>query len=123
MYKRLQDKVVIFLVLYVNDILLVGYDIGVMSSVKIWLSSLFDVKDLGKANYILGIKLWRDWKNRMLGLSQAGYIDKVLARFSMENSKKGLLPFRHGVALSDDQRPKTLKEKKIWWDKFLMLLQ
>ena len=59
-YKRLQDKVVIFLVLYVDDILLVGYDIGVMSSVKIWLSSLFDVQDLGKANYILGIKLWRD---------------------------------------------------------------
>ena len=48
----------------------------------------------------------------MLGLSQAGYIDKVLARFSMENSKKGLLPFRHGVALSDDQRPKTLEEEK-----------
>ena len=102
MYKRHQDKVVIFLALYVDDILLIGYDVGVMSSVKIWLSSQFDVKDLGKANYILGIKLWRDWKNRMLGLSQAGYIDKVLARFSLENFKKGLLPFRHGVALSDD---------------------
>ena len=48
----------------------------------------------------------------MLGLSQAGYIDKVLARFSMQNSKKGLLPFRHGVPLSDDQRPKTLEEEK-----------
>ena len=48
----------------------------------------------------------------MLGFSQAGYIDKVLARFSMQNSKKGLLPFRHGVPLSDDQRPKTLEEEK-----------
>ena len=63
-----------------------------MSSVKIWLSSQFDMKDLGEANYILGIKLWRDRKNRMLGLSQAGYIDKILARFSMQNSKKVLLP-------------------------------
>ena len=25
---------------------------------------------------------------RMIGLSQAGYIDKVLERFSMQNSKK-----------------------------------
>ena len=49
----------------------------------------------------------------MLGLSQAGYIDKVLERFSMQNSKKGLLPFRHGVPLSDDQRPKTLEEENI----------
>ena len=48
----------------------------------------------------------------MLSLSQAGFIDKFLARFSMQNSKKGLLPFRHGVPLSDDQRPKTLEEEK-----------
>ena len=75
------------------------------------MSSQFDIKDFGEANYILGIKLWRDRKNRMLGLSQAGYIDKVLEQFSMQNSKNGLLPFRHGVPLSDDQRPKTLKEE------------
>ena len=49
----------------------------------------------------------------MLGLSQAGYIDKVLERLSMQNSKKGLLPFKHGVPLSDDQRPKTLKEENM----------
>ena len=57
MYKRHQDKVVMFLVLYVDDILLIGNDVGVMSSVKFWLSSQFDMKDLGKANFILGIKL------------------------------------------------------------------
>ena len=75
-----------FLVLYVDDILLIGNDVGVMSSVKVWLSSQFDMKDLGDANFILGIKLWRDRKNKMLCLSQAGYIDKVLERFSMQNS-------------------------------------
>ena len=78
MYKRHQDIVVIFLVLYVDDILLIANDVGVMSSVKIWLSSQFDIKDLGEASYILGIKRWRDCKNRILGLSQAEYIDKVL---------------------------------------------
>ena len=49
----------------------------------------------------------------MLGLSQAGYIDKVLEWLSMQNSKKGLLPFKHGVPLSDDQRPKTLEEENM----------
>ena len=49
----------------------------------------------------------------MLGLSQAGYIDKILVRFSMQNSKKRLLPFRHGVPLFDDQRPKTQEEENI----------
>ena len=47
-----------FLVLYVDDILLIGNDVGVMSSVKVCLSSQFDMKGLGEANFILGIKLW-----------------------------------------------------------------
>ena len=102
-----------FLVLYVDDILLIGNDVGVMSSVKVWLSSEFDMKDLGEANFILGIKLWRDRKNKMLGLSQAGYIDKILEWFSMQNSKKELLLFRHGVPLSDDQRLKTQEEENM----------
>ena len=113
MYKRHRDKVVLFPVLYVDDILLIGNDVGVMSSVKIWLSSQFDMRDFSEANFILRIKLWRDRKNKMLGLSQAGYIDKVLEQFSMQNSKKGLLPFRHGVPLSDDQRPKTQEEENM----------
>ena len=99
-----------FLVLYVDDILLIGNDVWVMLLVKIWLLSQFDTKDLGEANFIPVIKFWRDCKNKMLGLSQARYIDKVLERFSMQNSKKGLLPFRHRVPLFNDQRPKTLEE-------------
>ena len=71
------------------------------------------MKDLGEAKFILGIKLWRDHKNKMLGFLQARYIDKVLERFSMQNSKKGLFPFRHRVPLSDDQRPKTLEEENM----------
>ena len=70
------------------------------------------MKDLGEANYILGIKLLRDQKNKVLALFQALYIDKILARFSMENSKKRTLPFRHGVHLSKEQSPKTLEQKE-----------
>ena len=76
-----------FLVLYVDDILLIGNDVGVMSLVKVRLLGQFDM-DLGEVNFILGIKLWRDRKNKMLGLSQAGYIDKILERFSIQNCKK-----------------------------------
>ena len=99
--------------LYVDGILLIGNDVRVTSLVNIWLLSQFDMNDLGKANYILGIKFWRDRKNRMLGLSQAGYIDTILARFSIQNSENGLLPFRHEIPLSNDQRPKTLEEENM----------
>ena len=83
-----------------------------LSTVKIWLAKTFDMKVLGEASYILGIKLYRDWKNRMIGLSQDAYIDKVLVRFAMQDSKKGITPFRHGVHLSNDQCPKTPQEKE-----------
>ena len=111
-YKRGEGKSVVFLILYVDDMLLIGSGIGALSTVKVWLASNFDMKDLGEASYILGIKLHRDRSNRMIGLSQASYIDKILERFSMENSKKGFLPFRHGVALSKDQCPKTPEERE-----------
>ena len=58
-YKRHRDKVIMFLVLSVDDIPLIGNDVRVMSLVKVWLSSQFDMKDLGETNFILGIKLWR----------------------------------------------------------------
>ena len=45
------------------------------------------MKDLGEANFILGIKLWRDRKNKMLGLSQIGYINKVLEQFRMQTPR------------------------------------
>ncbi|XP_057466438.1 uncharacterized protein LOC130755883 [Actinidia eriantha] len=51
-----------------------------LSAIKVWLSHNFDMKDLGEVSYILGIKLMRDRKNRMLGLSQAAYIDKMLVK-------------------------------------------
>ena len=59
-YKRRNENVVVFLVLYVDDILLIGNDVGTLLSVKGWLSNQFDIKDLGEASHILGIKLLRD---------------------------------------------------------------
>ena len=68
------------------------------------------MKDLGEASHILGIRLPRDRQKRMLSLSHATYIDQILARFSMEGSRKGFVPFRVRISLSSNQRPKTQAE-------------
>jgi len=83
-----------------------------LSTVRIWLYNQFDMKDLEESSYILGIKLLRDRRNRMIGLSQTAYIDKVLARFSMLGSKKRLLSFIHGVPLTKEQCPKTFQDEE-----------
>ncbi len=111
-YKLIHEGKVVFLVLYVDDILLIGNDVGRLTEIKIWLAKQFDMKDLGEAAYVLGIQIFRDRKNKQLALSQASYIDKIMDRFAMQDSKKGLLPFRHGVHLSKEQSPKTPQEEE-----------
>ena len=100
------------MVLYIDDILLIGNDVEILSNIKKWLAEQFQMKDLGEASYVLGIQIIRDRKNKLLALSQASYIDKVLARFSMQDSKKGQLPTRHGIILSKEQCPTTPQEEE-----------
>ncbi|GJU25310.1 retrotransposon protein, putative, ty1-copia subclass [Tanacetum coccineum] len=109
-YVKVSGSVVVFLVLYVDDILLIGNDIPTLQSVKDWLRKCFAIKDLGDAAYILGIKIYRDRLKRLIGLSQDTYLDKILKRFKMENSKKGNLPLHHGIKISKDLCPKTNEE-------------
>ncbi|VFQ79345.1 unnamed protein product [Cuscuta campestris] len=65
------------------------------------------MKDLGDASYALGIRIYRDRSRKLLGLSQSTYIDKVLARFSMSESKRGSLPMVQGTSLSKTQGAST----------------
>ena len=58
-----------FLVLFVDDIILIGNDVSFLKSIKIWLSKNFSMKDLGEATYILGIKIYRDRSKKLLGVS------------------------------------------------------
>ena len=111
-YKYIKETKVVFLVLYVDDIILIGNDIGLLSNVKKRLVEKFQMKDLGQASYVLGIQIIRDRKNKILALSQASYIDKVLAQFLMQNSKKGQLPTRHGIILSKKQCPTIPQEEE-----------
>ena len=86
-----------------DDILLIGNDIPLMEDVKASLRKRFSMKDLGEAAYILDIKIYRDRSKRLIGLSQSMYLDKVLNRFNMNDSKKGFIPMSHGVTLSKTQ--------------------
>ncbi|KAL0367383.1 UNVERIFIED_CONTAM: Retrovirus-related Pol polyprotein from transposon TNT 1-94 [Sesamum radiatum] len=88
-YKKISGSSVAYLVLYVDDILLIGNDVKMLGDIKAWLSTQFSMKDMGEASYILGIKIYR-----------------------MKHSKRGVIPMRHGIKLSKKQSPKTDEELK-----------
>ena len=90
-YKKVSGSSVEFLILYLDDILLIGNDIEFLDSINGYLNKNFLIKDLGEAAYILSIKIYRDRSRRLIGLSQSTYLDKVL-KFKMDQSKKGFFP-------------------------------
>ena len=57
--KRSKDKFVI-LSLYVDDILIAGNSMEYILEIKGWLSSKFEMKDMGEATYIFEVKISRD---------------------------------------------------------------
>ena len=58
MYSKIKDGKVVFLILYVDDILIIGNDVGSLTSVKMWLTKQFQMKDLREASYVLGIQIF-----------------------------------------------------------------
>nr|GFA65333.1 hypothetical protein [Tanacetum cinerariifolium] len=101
-----------FLILYVNDILIMGNNIPMLQDVKSYLEMCFAMKDLGEAAYILGIKIYRDRSYRLISLYQSAYIEKILKRYHMENSKRRSIPMQDKLRLSKSQGALTPAELK-----------
>ncbi|GJR78627.1 retrotransposon protein, putative, ty1-copia subclass [Tanacetum coccineum] len=66
----------------------------------------------GEVAYILGIKIYRDRSRQLIGLCQSAYIEKILKRYHMENSKCRSIPMQEKLRLSKSQGASTLAELK-----------
>jgi hypothetical protein len=67
-YVKFRSRKFIFLILYVDDILLASSDVSVLLETKRFLSSNFDMKDLGEASFVLEIEIHRNRRKGVLGL-------------------------------------------------------
>ena len=70
--------------LYIDDMLIVDSDNKMIASTKNMLNSMFDMKDMGLVDVILGIKIKRTSEG--LIISQSRYIDNILWKFDKDNS-------------------------------------
>ncbi|GJT40576.1 retrotransposon protein, putative, ty1-copia subclass [Tanacetum coccineum] len=68
-------------------------------------------RDLGETNLFLESKSHRDRiERRFIGLSQMPYMDKILKRYKMDNSKRGTIPMQERLDLNKSQGAQTPKE-------------
>jgi hypothetical protein len=101
-YFKLIGDHFIYLVLYVDDMLLIGNNKKIIQDVKTQLSSKFDMKDLGPSNFILGMEIKRDRKRRKLWLNKRKYVETISQRFNMQECKPVKVPIPVGVKLYVD---------------------
>ncbi|KAH9752632.1 hypothetical protein KPL71_014771 [Citrus sinensis] len=87
-FRRLLDKAFIYLLLYVNDMLISSKNRDEIERLKKQLASEFKMKDLGDAQRILGMEIRRDKKNGSVWLTQKSYLKKVLKRLGMDDKTK-----------------------------------
>jgi Reverse transcriptase (RNA-dependent DNA polymerase) len=112
-YFKKFDNSYIILLLYVDDMLVAGFDMEKIKILKEQMLMEFSMKDLGAVKQILGLKIERDRKNKLLKLCQKEYIAKVLRRFNMKNAKQVSTPLAgHFKNLSKLHCPKTKEEHK-----------
>jgi hypothetical protein len=98
--RSLDDGLFIFLLLYVDDRLIAANSLVEVNKLKVLLSREFDIKDLGATKKILRMEIRRDRDAKRLWLAQAGYVKKVLERFSIENANLVSTPLANHFRLS-----------------------
>ena len=60
--KKVSGDSYVYLLLYVDDMLIAAKNMAVINDLKALLKSEFEMKDLGAAKKILGMEIWRDRK-------------------------------------------------------------
>jgi hypothetical protein len=87
----------VILCLYVDDILIFETSLDVINEVKTFLFQSFDMKDLGKADVILNIKLIK--RENVITLTQSHYVKKVLSHLGYKESKPSPTPYDLSLVL------------------------
>ena len=103
----------VFLLLYVDDMLIAGSSMREINNLKTRLSAAFEMKDLGPAKQISA---------DTLNLSQELYIEKVLSRFRVNDAKPRTTPLENLLHCQRSSHPR-LPRSVITWHLFHMLLQ
>lgn len=67
--------------------------------VKIALTATFETVDISSISFYLGLKIKRDFEKRIFKLLQLAYIDKILAKYHLNQAKLSNM---------------SIKEKTIW---------
>lgn len=99
-----------YLLIYVDDILVITANTTTLSSIKTQISAAFDTRDLGPAAFFLGIDIIRDRTTKTIKLTQTRHTVDLLSKFSMQESKPFDTPSSTAIKLTADGEPLDTEE-------------
>nr|GEX37500.1 retrotransposon protein, putative, Ty1-copia subclass [Tanacetum cinerariifolium] len=91
-YKSYVPGEYIYLLLYVDDMLIACKSKAEIGSTNYLLKKKFDMKELEEAKQILGIEIIRDQNRKILRVSQSGYVYNIFNNFRIDNGKSVKMP-------------------------------
>ncbi|KAH9784304.1 hypothetical protein KPL71_009603 [Citrus sinensis] len=110
-FRKLQEGSFIYLLLYVDDMLIASKSKDEIEKLKTQLNQEFEMKDLGEVKKIIGMKIYKDRARSKVSLSQKQYLKKVLQQFGItEQTKPVSTPLASHFKLSAQLSPSTDEE-------------
>lgn len=109
LYRKRKDKKRLLVAVYVDDLLVAGSCLGLIHAFKTEMSKMFDMSDLGKLTYYLGIKMIQF--DGGITLKQERYARKILEDTRMDECNAVYIPMDAGLVLSKAEEEKDVDER------------
>ena len=101
-FTKVSDGKIFIIAVYVDNFLLFSEQITEIEDIKKKLGKIFEMKDLGKARWILQMKVERSdirLALRTISMSQEQYVEEILERHGMANCNSAKTPMENNIQL------------------------
>jgi hypothetical protein len=101
---------IILLAIHVNDCVLTGNSVALLTKLKQKVGAIYKLTDLGPISWLLGIKVTRDHPTNTLHLSQTSYIESIVRCFNFDDLKPVSTPLDSTMQFTKSQCPQTISD-------------
>lgn len=111
MYTKRVGNDMVYICLYVDDMVVSARTIELVNEVKSSIASQFRIKELGPVKHLLGMEVNYNQKQRTMTITQTQYIKTMAKRFNQQNARSTTNPCDPSLKLSKADSP-TDEEKE-----------
>ena len=107
LYIKTVNEKRVYLLLFVDDVLILGTEEKLVEELKQKLTKSFQMKDLGRVSNYLGINIRQDLEQGVTTLNQTNYLKNVLKRFNMEDCKPVSTPMEPNFVIQASKKSES----------------